>query len=70
MTKKIILIRSMQGKGRGWMAQFVDDSEIKELFGTDTLPLPFTSESAASEVKGEVERLNPGCMVEVRRQYD
>lgn len=47
---------------RGWMARF-SEAEIKELFGTDTLPTPFTAAASPAVVMAEVRRLNPRCVV-------
>lgn len=48
----------------GWMA--TDNSaETLELFGTNTLPLPFLADTPAKSVVGVLEQLNPGASIEV-----
>lgn len=43
-----------------WKARFSgDDQEIRRLFGTDTLPTPFTSQTPAADVLERLKRLNP-----------
>ena len=59
MDKKIQLINSKQG----WLARFINDQKVTDLFGTDTLPTAFTEEASPMEVKREIERLNSGYEV-------
>lgn len=47
----------------GWMSRD-SDPEVKRLFGTDTLPTPFSIATPASHVLSVIQELNPG--VEVR----
>lgn len=42
-----------------WMAKHEGDSEIRSLFGTDTLPTPFFAPMAGECVVDEISRLNP-----------
>jgi len=46
-----------------WMARFVDDAEIKSLFGTDTIPTAFTAAAAKETVIAQLIKLNPGYTV-------
>lgn len=48
-----------------WMAQH-SDPQVKRLFGTDTLPTPFTSQADVSMVLRKIRDLNPGCVVGVK----
>jgi len=41
------------------------DPEIKRLFGTDTIPAPYTDKAAPEVVRTTIERLNPQAIVEV-----
>ncbi len=43
----------------GWCAQFVNDTNIVALFGTDTLPTAFTAKAPFETVQREVQKLNP-----------
>ena len=45
-----------------WHATFTDP-EIRRLFGTDTLPTPYTSRAPAETVLAEVSRRNPDSVV-------
>jgi hypothetical protein len=49
----------------GWSVRFVGPhtEEVQDLFGTDTIPTPFTHLARPEIVKAEIERLNPGCVV-------
>lgn len=49
----------------GWAVRHEGEgaSEIIDLFGTDTLPTPFTPNARADDVLAEVARLNPGAAV-------
>lgn len=49
----------------GYTATFTDPA-VRELFETDTLPLPYTAAADVGFVRAEVERLNPTCDVLVR----
>ena len=56
-------ITVFKGEGRkGYMAKH-SDPEIKELFGTDTLPTAFTAGAKMDDVVAEIQRLNPNCKV-------
>ena len=57
--KKIRLINSE----KGWLARFIDDDDVLQLFGTDTVPTAFTEQASPMVVKAEIERLNPGYKV-------
>ena len=57
--KTIKLINSKQG----WLARFENDTEIMALFGTDTIPTPYTEKAMPSMVKAEIEKRNPGYNV-------
>lgn len=48
--------------GDGWMLKS-NDPQVRELFGTDTLPTPFLASVPASLVLDTIERLNPGAIV-------
>ena len=43
----------------GWIARFINDPEVLELFDTDTLPTPFGSSTGWATVLNAVKRLNP-----------
>ena len=47
----------------GWLARFENDAEIMALFGTDTIPTPFTEQASPMMVKREIEVRNPGYNV-------
>ena len=47
----------------GWLARFENDQEIMGLFGTDTIPTPFTEQVSPMMVKREIEVRNPGYNV-------
>ena len=51
-------------EGGMWMAQS-SNPRVLELFGTDRLPTPFSASKPASEVVGEIQRLNPDASVVV-----
>ena len=59
MTKSIKLYRG----NAGWQAVW-SDPQVKELFGTDTIPTAYTKTMPKSEVLRRVRALNPGCIVE------
>ena len=46
----------------GWLARF-DDHEIVAIFGTDTIPTPFTEKAPPMMVKAEIEKRNPEYFV-------
>lgn len=50
-----------------WHVRFADgtESDVRRLFGTDTIPTPFGSTRGAEAVKSEIERRNPGATVTV-----
>lgn len=41
-------------------------AELKELFGTATLPTPYTGAMPAGEVVARLQALNPGACVEMQ----
>ncbi len=49
----------------GWMVQSRGPIAVgvKALFGTDTLPTPFTLSKPRAEVVAEIKRLNPGVEI-------
>lgn len=51
-----------------WMAQHSGSGreEITSLFGTDTLPTPFTDAASAESVRDVIERLNPEAEIVVQ----
>lgn len=61
---RLILSKSVGG----WSAKYVGPhaERIRELFGTDTLPLPFTSSASETMVLTAILSRNPGCVVEVQ----
>ena len=67
MTTTIILslqgTRQNMGPDAVWMARFVDDGTVRELFGTDTVPTPYTSAMPGETVRTEVARRNPDATV-------
>lgn len=56
----IILSRTEQG----WVARH-SDPEIRRLFGTETLPTPFTATASPEMVHHEIQSLNPGARIVV-----
>ena len=48
----------------GWLATS-DDPEVFDLFGTYTLPTPFTLAMPAAAVAERLAELNPGAVVEL-----
>jgi hypothetical protein len=56
------------GSVAGWMAAYVGPhkEEILNLFGTDTLPLPFMSATRASVVIDTLQRTHPGVEIVLR----
>jgi len=59
MEKRITLTRT----GNGWMATFHGDAEIKELFGTETIPTSYTANAPALTVLNAIRTLNPEYLV-------
>ena len=57
--KTIKLINSRTG----WLARFENDQEIIRLFGTDTIPTPYTENASPIMVKTEIMARNPGYNV-------
>ncbi len=47
-----------------WNARSTDP-EVRRLFGTDTVPAPWTDKAPAEKVRTVIERLNPQATVEV-----
>ena len=45
-------------------------ARILDLFGTDTLPLPWTAEASEKDVLGDVRRRNPNATIEERELRD
>ena len=48
-----------------WMMR-TDSPETKAHFGTDTLPMPFSSQVRASQVYATVRELNPDAIIVVK----
>ena len=48
-----------------WMMR-TDSPETKELFGTDTLPMPFSAQVRPSQVYATVRELNPDAIIVVK----
>jgi hypothetical protein len=48
----------------GWLADFVGDEEIQELFGTTLIPTAFTAQSRKEIVIQSLKELNPGYQVD------
>jgi hypothetical protein len=61
MRARIEVFLSLEGGC--WCSRHVDDPEILELFGTDTLPLPFTPEATLEDVLADVRARNPDADV-------
>lgn len=49
--------------GHAWVATFHGNQDLIRLFGTDTVPLPFTLLASGQEVRTHVERLHPHAQV-------
>ena len=60
-THRITLYRA----NGSWTARHTDPV-VRRLFGTDTLPTPYTERALPSFVRQAIERLNPACIVEVQ----
>lgn len=52
-------------KGESWIAQFPADSDVAQIMGARDIPTAFTARAAAEKVRAEIERLNPGYIVQV-----
>lgn len=63
-TNQIFLFKAPQG----WMAWHKGPhaSEIRELFGTDTIPTAFTERAEPEAVRREITKRNPRADVRVR----
>ena len=61
MKGRLEVFRSVEGQC--WCVRMVDNAEILELFGTDTLPLPFTPEATLEQVLESVQARNPEAEV-------
>ena len=48
-----------------WLAKF-SDPQIKELFGTDTIPTAFLPSAHPDNVFNEIWKLNPECKVIIK----
>lgn len=48
-----------------YMAQFIGDQGIVDMFGTDTTPTGFTGQSKPEVMIATMQRLNPGSIVVV-----
>ena len=57
--KTIKLINSRNG----WLARFENDPKTIDLFGTDTLPTPFTENASPMDVLKAIKKLNPDYQV-------
>lgn len=55
MEKTIKLINSKSG----WLARFINDVEVVEAFGTDTIPTPYTENASPMFVLAEIKKRNP-----------
>ncbi len=55
--------------GQNWQATFHDDAEVKRLFGTDTIPTPYTAKTEGGTVRAEVQERNPDCVVVLAPPY-
>lgn len=54
--------------GQSWTARFSGPhaAQVKKLFFTDILPLPYTPQAAAEMVLTETQKRNPGVIVTLR----
>mgnify|MGYP000042840099 FL=1 len=48
---------------KGWMADFVGDKDMLELFGSTIVPTAFTAQADQMFVLKEISNLNPHCEV-------
>ena len=46
-----------------WNARFHDDAKIIDLFGTDTLPTPYTLDAPLPKVYTEIQAQNPNATI-------
>ena len=46
-------------KGNTWIARFVNDPQMIELFGTDAIPTPFTASAEPWDVFETIKHGNP-----------
>lgn len=53
MTIKLFLLNG------SWMAKHEGDEEVRSLFGTDTLPTPYSISCPAEIVRRDIQNLNP-----------
>ena len=51
---------------KGWMADFINDAEMQELFGTTIIPTAYTAQADVAHVMREIQALNPHCAVALR----
>ena len=51
---------------RGWMADFINDAEMLDLFGTTIIPTAHTTQADVAHVIREIQALNPHCTVTLR----
>lgn len=49
--------------GTTWTANFVDDVEVFDLFGTTILPTPYDTRVPVADVLADLRNLNPGRTV-------
>ena len=54
----------------GWIAEFVGDTEIQQLFGTTQIPTPFTRNASAATVLARMKELNPRHTVVIIEEAD
>ena len=47
-----------------WLSRH-SDPEVRRLFGTDTIPTPYTGKSTAATILERIRALNPDRLVEV-----
>ena len=64
-TRRIEIFIVTEGDQSGWMAED-NDPQTLELFGTNTLPLPFLAAAPAANVIESLRELNPGAEITVR----
>lgn len=61
--KKIVTYKT----AKGWMT-YQNDPEIEALFGTKYIPTAFTAQATEAKVVSELQRLNPGYVIEVAEE--
>jgi len=60
-------IRLFKSQDRNcWLAQFVDDLDVLEIFGTDTIPTAFTAVAEFETVRKAIQHRNPNRLVVAR----